>query len=122
MAISDFTKQAFHVESYVAEFIVSQGWTILARNFRRVGSELDIVAMKKQTLVVIEVKWRRQKIRFGEDLRALVGGRKMASLRRGCQAFLVQERLNPEHIRFDLAIVTPGLGRLWQLDYRVGVA
>mgnify|MGYP000157879758 CR=1 FL=1 len=63
-----------------------------------------------------------QKIRFGEDLRALVGGRKMASLRRGCQAFLVQERLNPEHIRFDLAIVTPGLGRLWQLDYRVGVA
>ncbi len=112
---------SYRAESHVIQFLEQQGWQILARNFRRVGSELDIIAMKKQTLIVVEVKWRRTPVTNWPDLERLVHKYKLASLKRGCRAFLLYEQYNPEVIRFDLAIVSPKPGPKWGIDYRVGI-
>ena len=47
-------------EEMAAEWLVSRGWTILARRWRAVGGELDLVATDPNgVLVAVEVKLRR---------------------------------------------------------------
>lgn len=46
-------------EDYTAEYLTNKGYQIIARNFRRRGGELDIVALKGGMLIVVEVKTRK---------------------------------------------------------------
>lgn len=46
-------------EDYTAEYLKNKGYEIIARNFRRKGGELDIVALKDGMLTVVEVKARK---------------------------------------------------------------
>ena len=46
-------------EAAAAEYLVSQGWTILAHRFRMRRFEVDIVARRGQTVAFVEVKTRR---------------------------------------------------------------
>jgi Holliday junction resolvase-like predicted endonuclease len=83
---------------------------IIARNFRWIGTELDILARKEKTLVAVEVKFRS---RAPEDMSAmepLLPRRKLAALYKGLE--VAQVRLAPRlhgimHSRIDLALVTP---------------
>lgn len=43
-------------EEMVAALLVSQGWSVVARNWKRGPGELDIVAYKDGLLAVVEVK------------------------------------------------------------------
>jgi len=45
-------------EQAAAEWLVRRGYRILTRNFSVRGGELDIVALKRKTLCIIEVKSR----------------------------------------------------------------
>lgn len=45
-------------EELVAEYLVREGYKILARNWRTPACELDIVASKSRRVYVIEVKYR----------------------------------------------------------------
>lgn len=46
-------------EDYTADYLINKGMKIIARNFRRKGGELDIVALDGDELVVVEVKTRK---------------------------------------------------------------
>jgi len=46
-------------EDYTADYLINKGAVILARNFRRKGGELDIVALYKNELIIVEVKTRK---------------------------------------------------------------
>ena len=92
-------------ESLVAEALRSQGWAIIAQNIRTKHSELDIVAQKHSTLIVVEVKLRRSRSLNG-DISGLLPNRKKAALRRGFNAFLRRYSfLTWQTLRFDLAVV-----------------
>ena len=43
-------------ENIAAEYLVRQGFVLLERNYRRMGCEVDIIAMDGETTVFIEVK------------------------------------------------------------------
>ncbi len=43
-------------EDFIAEKLVSDGWEILVRNWRRREGEIDIIALDGDTLVFVEVK------------------------------------------------------------------
>lgn len=43
-------------ETRAAEFLAGRGYSILERNFRTRGGEIDIIAREKNTLVFVEVK------------------------------------------------------------------
>ncbi len=82
-----------------------QGWRILARNYRYIGCELDVVASKGRTTIIVEVKRRRYPPRTLAEGDMLLPWRKRLALKRGADAFLARTRHRAETIRFDLAIV-----------------
>ncbi len=97
-------------EQHVANLLQLRGWIILARNFRQIGCELDIVASKQNTLAIVEVKHRRtHKLARMEDLLPL---RKRRSLVKGARCFVTSRDNSNLHayatVRFDLALVVPG--------------
>ena len=67
-------------EVAAVQYLVKQGWTIVARNWRCSLGELDIVAREGDCLVVCEVKTRRT-LDYGSPLEAITW-RKAARLRR----------------------------------------
>ena len=67
-------------EQAAAEYLESCGLRILDRNWRCATGEIDIVAVDRQTLVVVEVK-ARTSTRYGTPLEA-VSRAKRARLRR----------------------------------------
>lgn len=48
-------------EQVAADFLRKKGYKILDRNFRALGTELDIICMDKNILVFVEVKSRTSK-------------------------------------------------------------
>lgn len=71
-------------EATAARYLAEHGLTVLERNWRVAGGELDIVAATARELVVVEVK-TRSSTTFGDPLDA-VDTRKRARLwRLGCQ-------------------------------------
>lgn len=57
---SDEKKRGDFGESVVCEYLEKTGATILERNYRKKHGEIDIIAMNDMTLMIIEVKTRRQ--------------------------------------------------------------
>ena len=68
-------------ESAAESFLIRQGLTILARNFRCKAGEIDLVAQELDYLVFVEVRYRKN--RRGGGALASVGSRKQ---RRICLA------------------------------------
>ena len=83
-------------------FLVSRGYSIVQRNLRLPGGEIDIVAIEGNVLVFIEVKLRRTG-GFGPALRA-VDARKRARLR-GLAADYAQIVAPTARFRFDVVAI-----------------
>jgi putative endonuclease len=47
-------------ETLAALFLESRGYTIVAKNLRVARHEIDLLAERGETLVAVEVKWRRE--------------------------------------------------------------
>ncbi len=107
-------------EDLAAEFLLGKGWTIVKRNFRVRGAELDLVGLDGDTLVFVEVKQRTTLDQgFPEEA---VGPRKIAKLYLAAKFFL---KLNAKHAhrdcRFDM-IAVQGEGIEVQLRHLQDIA
>ena len=65
-------------EAAAASFLTRLGWTVLARNWRAPGGELDIVARDGDTLVFVEVRARRARATYAPE--ETIGRRKIERL------------------------------------------
>jgi putative endonuclease len=98
-------------EDEAARFLDGQGLTLLARNVRVGGGEIDLVAEDGETVVFVEVKWRRDVSR-GSPAEAVtpVKRRKLLSAAR---AWLAQ---NPSgarrEVRFDVVAIEGEAGKI----------
>lgn len=93
-------------EELAARFLEGRGVTILARNFRTEGSELDLVGLDGETLVFVEVK-RRRSSRCGSPGEAVV----LAKRRRivlGARRWLAKQREKGRQVRFDVVTLEGG--------------
>jgi putative endonuclease len=94
-------------EAQVAAWLQSQGFQVIATNFRRKALELDLIASKRRELLFIEVKVRKGIV---EDWQQLVPPRKLAALWRGVSHFLSE---HPEYgdytVHLGLALVQKGI-------------
>jgi putative endonuclease len=105
-------------ERLAADHLAAAGWTILGRNVHVGRAELDLIGVDPgppQTLVVVEVRWRRRRD-FGL-LEETIDHRKVARIRRAAFSLRDTGRL-PDGtplprlpLRIDLVAVEPG-GRL----------
>jgi putative endonuclease len=94
-----------YTEAAAAAFLVRLGWTIVERNWRTRGGELDIVARDGDTLVFVEVRARRSSATYLPE--ETVDRRKIERLLAAGRAYIDAHEWDGP-CRFDVAAVTMG--------------
>jgi putative endonuclease len=92
-------------EEAVAEFLVAQGCTPIARNFRCKLGELDLIAIDGEVLLVVEVRTRASESHGGAA--ASVDGSKRRRVVCAAQSFLSRHpQFARLKMRFDVVVVS----------------
>jgi putative endonuclease len=100
----DFGRQC---EQLAAELLATNGWTILARNYRFGHKEIDIVAARDATVIFVEVKGRRGRD-WGHPLEAITA-RKRSEIEHVARQWVARYGTPGLLYRFDaIAIVDAG--------------
>lgn len=86
-------------EDAAAEFLIQAGLQIIERNFLCKMGELDLIAQDKDSLVFVEVRFRKSNA-FGGALASITPS-KQAKLRRTAEYFLFNYQSKPA-CRFDV--------------------
>jgi putative endonuclease len=93
-------KGAFY-EQKAREYLKTQGYRILASNYRCRAGEIDLIARQGDYLVFIEVKYRHDGAK-GSGLEA-VDIRKQRRILRAARWYLMEKHIDPEQpCRFDV--------------------
>ena len=87
-------------ENIAAEYLVRQGFVLLERNYRRLGCEVDIIAMDGETTVFIEVSSRT--VGLGREA---VTYAKQRNIIKAASVYLSENELWDTPVRFDVAEV-----------------
>jgi putative endonuclease len=90
-------------ERAAARFLRKQGYKILRRNVRYRYGELDLVALRGETIVFVEVRTRRDGTHA--DLYRSINCAKQHRLYRAACAVIKRYRLSSYHIRFDIITI-----------------
>ena len=90
-------------EDLASRFLVKNGFTILARNYRFERAEIDIIAEEGEDLVFIEVKTRRSNA-YGTPEEA-VTEEKQEQIRSAAEGYLVQHDIDDRPCRFDVVAI-----------------
>ncbi len=95
-------------EKLAVDFLLKKGYNILEKNYRYQKSEVDIIAQKDNTIVVVEVKTRSTP-EFG-DPQEFVKPKQIQSLVKAVDHYIEDHQLDME-VRFDIvAIIKNKLG------------
>ena len=99
-------RQGHDAEQQACEHLQGQGLRLLERNYRSRFGEIDLIMRHADTLVFVEVRYRRSS-RFGSPAET-VDARKQARIRATAEHYLQQ---HPQRVgvscRFDVVCVTP---------------
>lgn len=93
----EFGKSA---ETTAADFLKTQGYKILERNYRTKFGEIDIIALDKKVICFIEVK-ARHSLELGAPQEA-VFARKQRQISKAAICYLKTNRLLEQSARFDV--------------------
>lgn len=96
-------------EQHAERHLKTLGLKSLARNFHARGGEIDLIMTDQQTLVFIEVRFRRNAT-HGSALESITA-QKQARIRKAASYFLQQHPEMAERpCRFDVIGIEPGTG------------
>lgn len=100
--MSDAGRVGREAEDAAARLLIERGFTIITRNFRVPGGELDLVALDGEVLVFVEVKYRAS-----EELPPEVGldPVKVARVVHAADAYRERMEERTREARFDLVCV-----------------
>lgn len=87
-------------EQLACDFLINKGYSILKRNYRVRGGEIDIIAQNGSDLVFIEVKLRRSS-RYGYPEEA-VSFLKRSKILKTIRSYLCITHTRYSYIRFDI--------------------
>ena len=88
------------------DYLLGQGYEILAMNYRRPTGEIDLIARRGGTMAFVEVK-RRSSRTYARPAEA-VNRQKQARIARTASLFLQERGLDDVSVRFDIIEITPG--------------
>ena len=91
-------------ERLAESYLCGQGMVCLARNYRGLDGEIDLVMQDGDTLVMVEVKYRPHG-RAGEGLQAVTPAKRRRLLH-AAQAFLLEREWMGRPVRFDVVEIT----------------
>ncbi len=103
------TRQAIgqHAEQLAEHYLLNQGLRLQQRNYRCRGGEIDLIMLEGETLVFVEVRYRKHQ-GFG-GAAASVDRRKQQRLRLAAQHYLQRHPAN-RACRFDVIAISPTAG------------
>lgn len=87
-------------EEMAARYLKKRGYQILARNYYTRYGELDIICVKRNELIFVEVKTRRS-TKYGTPEEAITS-RKIEHLRKAAAIYLEANQPSFREIRFDV--------------------
>ena len=90
-------------EKYAADYLITKGYQIVARNFRCGIGEIDIICRKASLMIFIEVKARQNNI-YGEPYEA-VTKKKQQTIRRVAEYYINSQKTEGFDFRFDVLSV-----------------
>ncbi len=90
-------------EEIAVAFLKGRKYTVMERNFRCRGGEVDIIARDGKTLVFVEVKTRRS-LSFGPP-QAAVTPFKQRQISKAALTWLAKKRLDEASARFDVIAI-----------------
>ncbi|MDH3444399.1 MAG: YraN family protein [Deltaproteobacteria bacterium] len=109
MMVGENSKQLLGREGErVAEhYLKKKGYTVVERNYRCRGGEVDLIVLDRRIIVFVEVKTRTAH-EFGSPLEA-VETRKQRRMIHAAQFFLHEKKLHQRDARFDVVGISwPG--------------
>jgi len=101
-------------EDLAVDFLVKAEYKILARNFRYLKAEIDIIAEKENQIIIIEVKARNTDA-FLEPQEA-VNKKKIKLLISAANYFIEENNINKE-VRFDIISVLPNQQKTLEINH-----
>ena len=101
-------------ENLAAEYLQDKGYEILERDWKSGHHDLDIVAKEDDTLVVVEVKTRRNRL-FGDPEEA-INYKKRMSLQSAINHYVKSHRLGSS-VRFDIISIVGTIGSKPEIDH-----
>ncbi len=96
----------YAAEGLVARYLEKEGFTILAKNYTCRLGEIDIIGLKKDTVVFVEVK-QRTKSYFA--LSELITASKQKKIIATAKYFLLHNEYSNKICRFDAALLEGAL-------------
>lgn len=91
-------------EDMAARYLEEEGYKILARNYRNRYGELDIICIKNEVLVFVEVKTRRSN-RYGSAEEAITP-KKIEHIKKVALHYLAAYHFKYKEIRFDVISIS----------------
>ncbi|MCH2490253.1 MAG: YraN family protein [Flavobacteriales bacterium] len=89
-------------EQLAVDYLLKQGYSILARNYRFQKAEIDIIAQKNSVLIILEVKTRNSSF-FGDPQEFVTPG-KIKLLVKAANEYVLTNELTLE-VRFDIIAI-----------------
>jgi len=89
-------------EDIVAKKLSQEGFSILARNYKKRFGEIDIIAGKKDVVAFVEVKMRKNPL---FDLGYLVSTSKQKKIIAVAKEYMARHDLSEKVCRFDVALI-----------------
>ena len=104
ISLAKQTKRAFgnQAEDYVAQELITQGFTVRKRNYQKRYGEIDIIAHKADTLIFVEVKVRTHEYVSMHEIITLPKQRKIGLV---AQEYISRNKIDDKICRFDVALV-----------------
>ena len=96
-------------EELAARLLKSKGFSIIERNYHFGKGEIDIVALDGETLVFVEVKYRKN-LEYGEPELSITPD-KIKQIRKVARCYLFEKKIEDTACRFDVVAIleeTPG--------------
>lgn len=97
-------------EQQAYEYLIAQGLSPVCRNFRCKQGELDLVMLDQETLVIVEVRFRKSN-RFGGAVESVTAA-KRAKIIAATQYYLSEHAVD-NTVRFDVVAISAGSGLNW---------
>lgn len=101
--INKHLKTGCEGENKAAEYLSGKGYQVMERNWRSGHKEVDIIAMDGNTLVIVEVKTRKEAA--GQDLNEIIPESKQQHLFEAAENYTQQNNIENQ-VRFDLVLVS----------------
>ena len=90
-------------EEIAARYLQKEGYRILSRNYRTRYGELDIICLKNEALIFVEVKTRRSES-FGSAEEAITS-KKIEHIKKVALLYLTNNQTKYKEIRFDVITI-----------------